>query len=283
MSVRWAPTLWFRQLLPEKKKSPETSRHWHNEALHLKTRFWTSHWYSMALCHMIGVQRNHCGPIPALPRCPLSLWSIDGVGERPAAADPGRVGHQEWPDTRHHCWAFSFWFYCFNHVQHPLKTRHLSLLKRKSTPIRKWSGCAALSRRRSETCRRGSPKIPLATTSSCTNTPTKATTCSRQVIGSSPVRTRLTGASLDTVCVYVPLISFNCPLTLCSIHLLYARLLVQRQGADAVFQLQKSSGGLGGKGARPSNREKGKSEQDSKLKCSKFQQRWLGWSPNQSW
>lgn len=65
----------------------------------------------MALCHMIGVQRNHCGAILALPRCPLSLLSIDGVGERPvAAADPGRVGHQEWPDTRHHCWAFSIWF-----------------------------------------------------------------------------------------------------------------------------------------------------------------------------
>lgn len=38
------------------------------------------------------------------------------------------------------------------------------------------------------------------------------------------VQTRLTRASLDTVCVYVTLISFHFPLTLSSLHLFYARL-----------------------------------------------------------
>lgn len=48
------------------------------------------------------------------------------------------------------------------------------------------------------------------------------------------------------------------PLTLSSLHLFYARIQVQHQREDVVFQLQKPFGGLGGGRAQASHREKGK-------------------------
>lgn len=70
-----------------------------------KARFWSSHWYSPASCH-IGVQWDHCGASPALPRLPLFLLSPRCCLFRTTAADLSN--RRAWPSPHCFCWGAGF-------------------------------------------------------------------------------------------------------------------------------------------------------------------------------
>lgn len=208
-------------------KSSETSTHWHDEPLGLKTRFWTSHWYSMASCHMISVQSDHCGANPALPRFPLFLLSIDwcclAYSSSWFRACRTSVNTQEWPSTLRHCWALVYDF-CFNCMQiktfksfNPLGQKQIDA---EQEVIRLCSTEPTEVKDLPMRIPKDSARYHFFLYKHSHEGDYLQSTGDRLVIC---VQTR---TSSDTVCVYVTLISFNFPLTLSSLHLFYARLQV---------------------------------------------------------